>query len=165
MRKQQYNTPMKRNRWPWGFVFLYCLMIFRNSWMSSPASQHMSMTMMQHILPLLKHVGLSIADPLLFHFYIRKLAHFTEFAGLGFLVWTISSFKPLTRQRRWDCLLFLLLIPCLDEMIQLFIPGRSGTWRDICIDGAGFSCGLFLASFFFFLTRSLYALCYADSRK
>lgn len=90
--------------------------------MPATSSQHMSMMTMHRILPLLTHVGLCIDDLHLFHFCMRKLAHFTEFAGLGFLVRIVSSYKPLTRFCKHDCLLFLLLIPCLDEMIQLFVP-------------------------------------------
>lgn len=166
MRKRwRIITPVKRNRWPWGIVFLYCLLIFKNSLQPAAASEKTSLTALGHILPFLKYIGLSVRDPHLFHFYMRKLAHVTEFAGLGFLVWAASSFKSLTRYRRRDCLLFFFLIPCLDETIQLFIPGRTGAFSDVLIDGAGFLFGVFLTAFLFFLTRSLYALCYDGARK
>ena len=43
-------------------------------------------------------------------------------------------------------LFFLLLVPFVDETIQLFVPGRSGQISDVWLDMAGGAAG-FLAAF------------------
>lgn len=75
----------------------------------------------------------------LFHVLIRKLAHFTEYAILGMLM--ASSLK----KDHWNKGIFLCLcVACMDEIIQLFIDGRSGEIRDVMIDGAGVIIGFFI---------------------
>lgn len=72
---------------------------------------------------------------------IRKLAHFLEFCSLGLaLTWLLGMLKK-------PAVLALLggfAAACLDETIQLFVPGRFGCLRDVCIDTAGVLLGLAL---------------------
>ena len=46
---------------------------------------------------------------------------------------------------------FLLLIPSIDETIQLFVPGRAGMITDVMIDYCGAATGVVLR----YLLRSL----------
>lgn len=66
---------------------------------------------------------------------IRKLAHFVEFAVLGLLSWALYGSRA---ARLWQRLLIFFLttafIALCDETIQLFIPGRASSVRDIWID-------------------------------
>ena len=45
-------------------------------------------------------------------------------------------------------LVLTTLVPCLDETIQLFVPGRSGSPRDVAIDLAGAATGALLTWLF-----------------
>lgn len=70
---------------------------------------------------------------------IRKLAHFTEYAVLGLLV------AKAQRDTTWDKLLLLgCLVPIIDETIQIFVPGRSGSPVDMLIDLSGYLTGLLI---------------------
>lgn len=69
---------------------------------------------------------------------IRKLAHFIEFAGLGFLLICdvyLFSDKP----KKYICwALFIgLFVACVDETIQLYSPGRSSKIMDVWVDFSG----------------------------
>ena len=70
---------------------------------------------------------------------IRKLAHFTEFACLGALLfWRFGML------RRPKALAFCLgaAAACIDEGIQLFVPGRGPGIRDVGIDCGGVLTGM-----------------------
>lgn len=74
---------------------------------------------------------------------VRKTAHATEYAILGFLVlgavyssrmrWYINGLIA------WG---IAVLYAASDEFHQLFVPGRSGEVRDVCIDGGGALIGV-----------------------
>lgn len=80
-------------------------------------------------------------------FFLRKLAHFTEFTILGGLfawnakLWSTSFSVPV---------LAGLLAAMADETIQIFSPGRAPMVQDVWIDFAGVLTGLLL---FRLLTR------------
>lgn len=73
---------------------------------------------------------------------IRKAAHFTEFACLGFLL--AGFFRAWGRAPLLPGALFGLLSACVDETIQLFSPGRASMLLDVWIDFAGILTGIFL---------------------
>ena len=64
------------------------------------------------------------------HFITRKVAHFTEYAILGFLAARAfrSSPRPAIRQR-WFLISAVLVVgfALLDEYHQSFVPNRTGT--------------------------------------
>jgi VanZ family protein len=69
-------------------------------------------------------------------FPVRKLAHFTEYAILGFLVINFClSFNMLYAGTFSILLCFLYAMS--DEFHQLFINGRSGQFTDVLIDTSG----------------------------
>ena len=76
----------------------------------------------------------------LVHFVVRKAAHFTEYAVLGWLA--ARAFFTSSHQflRRWWFLagLFLIIFQALlDEYHQSFVPSRSASFVDSIIDIAG----------------------------
>lgn len=81
-------------------------------------------------------------------FPVRKCAHASEYAVLGILILgTAYSFSE-DRGRK-----IILLCWCVgtayagtDEFHQLFVPGRSCQFREVCIDSAGVLTGLILFS-------------------
>ena len=68
------------------------------------------------------------------HFVTRKLAHFTEYAILGFLA--ARAFRP---YRRWFLISVVLIVlyALLDEYHQSFVPSRTPSIFDSLIDMAG----------------------------
>ena len=73
--------------------------------------------------------------------FLRKLAHFTEFAALGVcLGWLFGMLK---RSGAW-ALLTGAAAGCVDETIQLFVPNRGPGILDVCIDTAGVTAGILL---------------------
>ncbi len=76
-------------------------------------------------------------------FVIRKLAHFTIYFVLGFLL--ISLFREyLIIDKRIFIIMILLcmMYACSDEIHQLFVSDRSGEVRDVLIDTVGSTIGL-----------------------
>lgn len=69
---------------------------------------------------------------------IRKTAHFTEYAGLSFLITTDFKLFCYDIKKSWDKVLFSgLLVAIIDETIQLFPAGRSSKVTDVWIDFGG----------------------------
>lgn len=77
---------------------------------------------------------------------IRKLAHFSEYACMGILLFGI--WRPWKAGNyRWyaGTVLWVFLSAALDEFHQLFIPGRYGCFADVCLDTCGGATGLLVA--------------------
>lgn len=78
-----------------------------------------------------------------FGFFIRKLAHFSEYFILYIL--TYECFKE------YNCpklivvsVLFCVLYASFDELYQLFVDGRCGQLSDVMIDSSGSIVSCFL---------------------
>ena len=74
------------------------------------------------------------------HFITRKLAHFTEYAILGFLAARAFSTSPRPSiQRRWLLISLVLIVAyaLLDEYHQSFVPSRTASVFDSFIDMSG----------------------------
>ena len=86
-----------------------------------------------------------------FHHYLRKTAHFTEFAALGFCMsgfyWNLSWKKPALRLP--VSIASCVLTACIDETIQVFNPGRGPGVKDVLLD----SCGAIFGILVFLLLR------------
>ena len=75
---------------------------------------------------------------------VRKAAHFTEYAVLGFfmgLLWVRRDGRSRFLLPEALC----LTAACVDESIQLFVSGRAGQLRDVCIDLSGATLGVLVA--------------------
>ena len=81
---------------------------------------------------------------------IRKAAHATEYAILGFLatgaVYTLSFKWYVNGLISWG---IATLYAASDEIHQLFVPGRSGEFKDVCIDSAGALVGVIIGAAIF----------------
>ena len=77
------------------------------------------------------------------HMIIRKAAHFTEFATLG-ITTVIAFWKPSISKIKNALIPFAVsvLYAASDEFHQLFVPGRAGMIRDVCIDSLGTLTGI-----------------------
>ncbi|HEV8249015.1 MAG TPA: VanZ family protein [Gaiellaceae bacterium] len=65
---------------------------------------------------------------------LRKLAHVTEYAVLGFLLARAVPLSP--------AFLIGVLYATSDELHQTFVAGREGTPRDVAVDALGVAIGL-----------------------
>ena len=77
-------------------------------------------------------------------FVVRKSAHFTAYAILGFLSW--FAFYGIKNSRRFIfSVSFVLFYACTDEFHQHFVEGRSCELRDVLIDTGGGMVGALVA--------------------
>lgn len=144
---QKSKNTLKQNIC-WVFVFLYIAWIFSNSLSEGTLSSAESGTVTRFLLGILGKFGITLPYDL-FHHFVRKLAHFSEYALLGLLTCIAIQKKPLMKSPKVNWLLLGILPPLLDETIQLFVPGRSGALKDSLLDMSGF---LFGSLFFLFCT-------------
>ena len=82
---------------------------------------------------------------------IRKLAHATEYAVLGFLL--TGSYADRSKKRLLQAgvpIILGALYAVSDELHQLFVPGRSCELTDMLIDSSGVVAGT-LAGLFLFM--------------
>lgn len=76
---------------------------------------------------------------------IRKLAHFSEYAVMGILVY--SMWRPWRERGRkfyGFVILWVFVSAALDEGHQLMVAGRYGSFMDVLLDTAGGCFGVFL---------------------
>lgn len=143
---------MKKTILKWGLVILLMLIIFYFSNQSSNASSTTSSGIVKNIFDLFNLKDVFVFDA--FHTLIRKMAHFSIYLLLGFLVYNALFNKKVSSI---NVLLYSILIVCLysisDEIHQLFIIGRSCEVRDILIDTIGGSIGSLL---YYFYTKLKY---------
>lgn len=74
---------------------------------------------------------------------IRKLAHFSEYACMGILVYTLWS-QWMRRGRGLYALtiVWIFLSAACDEFHQYFVPGRYASFTDVLLDTCGGAFGM-----------------------
>ena len=81
-------------------------------------------------------------------FFIRKAAHFFSYFFIGFF-WVLGLRKRVNDE--WLVLLLAVLLSIgyasLDELRQVFHPGRTGLMEDVLLDTAGAMVGIFFSWF------------------
>ena len=146
---------------PWLIAFriiftialVWCILfIFHNSLETSSISSARSHEVMQKINAILAHLNIG---PLSEH-VVRKLAHFSEFTLEGFLLMLCLRVytRRLVRHVSWP-MLGGMATALLDETIQLYVPGRTSSVRDVWIDFGGVIAGLFVALLLLLIVRGL----------
>ena len=75
---------------------------------------------------------------------IRKLAHFTEFAALGFF---LAWHHGMLGKKQLRALGLCVAAACIDETIQFFVPGRAPGLYDVAIDSLGAATGMLFLIF------------------
>lgn len=123
------------------FTYLILLLL----WMSfiffmSAQSGEVSDGQSYGVLSILNNVGIKINENLMHfaNFVIRKSAHFTEYMILAFLsLMTLKNFWTNKKIFYVYSNIIVFLYACSDEFHQLFVPGREGAFRDVCIDTLG----------------------------
>lgn len=126
------------------------LLIWGNSLVPGTGSGSLSLAIMEDVRGFLH--SLSLPYEWVTNFVVRKCAHFTEYMVLGVLVtYAFDIEGRRTFDRLLPTVVFLLLVPSIDETIQLFVPGRAGMITDVMIDCCGAATGVVLR----YLLRSL----------
>lgn len=72
---------------------------------------------------------------------IRTLAHFCEFAGLGFLMCNFI-FALKDKLRPFLSIIFSVFYAITDEIHQIFVPERACQLSDLAVDSAGIVLGV-----------------------
>lgn len=88
----------------------------------------------EHTLKFFYVIGLPEAIIKITDFIVRKLTHITLFFLLAYFALKV------VRGWRWDYMVawvFASLYGLTDEWHQLYVPGRSGSLRDVIIDSTG----------------------------
>ena len=157
----QQPTPADRPRpwrvcWPWFAVFVLAVcFIWGNSLVPGEESGSLSLGVLHHIHGALAAVGLPYEW--VTHVLVRKTAHFTEYAVLGIVA--MQAFRPHRSPSAVPVLvtaLALVLIPSIDETIQLFVGGRAGQVTDVLIDCSGALTGVLLTLLASFLWGAIH---------
>ena len=84
---------------------------------------------------------------------VRKMAHFTLFGVMGLLSFGAFSVVLPPRRAFWAALGLGMLQGILDEVHQLFVPGRACEIRDMAIDTAGVALGVLVMLLLFSLVK------------
>ncbi|MBE6075486.1 MAG: VanZ family protein [Selenomonas ruminantium] len=88
--------------------------------------------------------------------FVRKLAHFTEFALLGMMLRSFFA-AALNRGRQLlsRCTLLAVclcaMVAGMDEYLQQFSPGRSCQLSDVALDSSGALMGILVVELLFYL--------------
>jgi len=125
----------------WVLVLVLMVIIFNFSNQESIISSSNSTSLTEKIFSLCKLDKILMFDS--FHGLIRKIAHFSVYCLLGYLVYNAIYYSC---KKDYIYLLALTILIVLiyagsDEIHQLFVRGRSGEFRDVIIDTSGGSIG------------------------
>lgn len=123
-------------------ILLIIAFIWSNSYQAKTDSVQLSMFFTTNIQPLLIkfgfHPNLKILDT-----YVRKLAHLTEFMALGAIIYyTFKQFFKTHIAKK--SILLAICIASLDEIIQIYTPGRTATIADVLLDTVGSIIGILI---------------------
>ena len=109
--------------------------------LGSKASSNVSNSVLGALDPIIRRFGIVSKDDL----WLRKLAHFTEFAALGAeLLFLAAVRRRLGLQAASNCAFTALLAALTDETIQL-ISGRNSQVLDVLLDFSGALTGILIA--------------------
>lgn len=130
----------------WILTVLVAVVIFRFSCDTGEESAEVSESLLAVII---EFIGRFIS-----HNTLRKIAHFSEFAALGFF--TASSVKFTFDKSRF----YIPLIPCIlysvsDEVHQYFVPERACRIFDIFVDSCGSLTGILVFALLIFIIEKI----------
>ncbi len=75
-----------------------------------------------------------------------KTIHFIEYFILGFLLFNVLYEKAFTKKQFIYYVIFISIIPIIDESIQFFTPYRISSFYDLLADYSGAYLGCLLYS-------------------
>lgn len=105
--------------------------------LKSSENNHLFIISLQSIgIDITKVLGVDFAN-----FIVRKLAHVSEYTILFFLVY-FGFLKSKVKLAVIYSSIISILYAVLDEIHQLYVPGREGKIRDVLIDSIGVLIGI-----------------------
>lgn len=165
--------PSKPKPLSWGRLLLvvaWTLFIWSRSLYPGVDSRAQSGFVLTLLQPGFEFLG--ILDTELMTFIIRKTAHFLEYTVLGILLalakntgekpvslgannlgQSTQGHTPSNSLMSWlPFIVYGIVVPSIDETIQLFVPERSGQLTDVMLDCAGVAFG-FAIGYWYLQTR------------
>lgn len=127
----------------WVLVAAIAVFIFSMSAANGEKSSEISNGLLHKIMEI---TGLQLSS----HF-IRKAAHFSEFAALSFLLSNAVFATFNTKKAALIAFPLACLYAVTDELHQLFSDGRACSVKDMLIDSSGALLGAVLFSFIIFI--------------
>ena len=123
----------------WGLVVAWgaTISVFSTGYFTGAKTSAIIVPILATIFPQASH-----AELLAIHYFIRKLAHFTEY-----LIFSVLLYRALRGGRRprlqaaTTAIVMAGLYAVLDEFHQLFVPGRTAAATDCLIDVSGAAAG------------------------
>jgi len=142
----------------WALVLSVAAMIYLFSAQDGPASMNTSSVVVNWLLRLFhpEYDTLPSAEKsamrTFFQYFVRKAAHFSEFALLGFslrlLLHALECRFPF-----WCAWGIGTLYACTDELHQKLLGTRTAQWQDVGIDSAGVLFGALVMALILFLRK------------
>ncbi len=127
-------------------IYIWCNSI-QNAAASAARSGQLTNLINEIISELSKGGGIVITE-----LFVRKFAHFAEYALLGVLTVLLFLAYYLKPVKRLPVIFLIgLLTAAVDESIQLYAEGRSAALLDVCIDMFGFLCSVSVSCIFYLL--------------
>lgn len=137
---------MVKRIFKWLLVIVFMVIIFIFSSDKAADSDQKS----RFVIYILNIFGINIESVFgnLANFVVRKAAHFTEYFIFYLLVFNALYNDFNKKTSLCLALLFVFIYASTDEFHQLFVPGRTGRFRDVIIDTSGGTLGLILMNIF-----------------
>lgn len=127
--------------WAWVLLALWVCVIWGHSMVPAQGSDAESLAVVGFVSRLFEAFG--VTDVHVMNHVVRKAGHFCEYLVLGLLA--VNALRPrlrAPRERVTPLLLVGVLVPTIDETIQLFVPGRASMLADVLLDMSGFAVAL-----------------------
>lgn len=123
------GEPNERTLMTWLPVVAWAIVMFglSTSFFSSDSTSRFIDPILRFLLP-----GASATTIALGHGFVRKAAHFTNYA---ILFWLLVS-GPM-REHPYRAFVVCVLYAFLDEGHQIFVPGRTPSLYDVALDSTG----------------------------
>lgn len=135
-----FLTDLKRRRWLTAYapliVWIVVVLGLGSGLGSMNETSRIIRPLLEFIFPAASPETLTV-----YHGYIRKFAHFAEYAVLGLLA--ARAFRPLKRPHI-GALALVAATAAVDEVRQTFDATRTGSGYDVLIDLAGGLFGILL---------------------
>ncbi len=113
-------------------------LIFSFSAADGQQSGSLSLAIAEWVSDVLDVIGINVSASVL-HLPIRKFAHMSEYALLAITaMWAFYGMN----KRYIIAFVVSVLFAVSDELHQLYVPDRAGTFVDVFIDAAGMCIGL-----------------------